>query len=479
MQDTADRIVSERARVAVPAVGQALCRPLATLGGEVGAIVLIVPLLLALALWNGFPFIFYDTGAYVLEGLGHVFLAERSPVYSLFLDYTDASTSLWFVVSIQSLIVAFTIVETLRAVAPGTSLAWAVGIGLALVSLTSLPWFVGEIEPDCFTGTTVLSLYLLVFRREAVAGWREDALLCGVVLSMAAHPSHLLLGLGLSVLTVGYWALRRLLHAKDWPRAAILRPLMGCTFSVLLVVAANYDLTGKIFISRSGPAFLFARLLQDGIVMRLLDDTCAEAHYRLCYYKDDLPRTADQWLWNTSSPFFAMNKFTGTSAESTRIIWDSIWRYPFMHVVAATNDTLRQFAMFRTGDQIEPQEWVLSPSLKRFLPSQMESYLTARQQRGEIDFRPINIVHVGVAWLSLAGLTEALVFMVRTRRRDIGAFLAFVLIALIGNAVVCGTLSNPHNRYQSRLIWLAPFALAALAGDRARFALRGVAESGS
>src|SRR3974390_146733 len=71
MQDTADRIVSERARVAVPAVGQALCRPLATLGGEVGAIVLIVPLLLALAPWKGFPFLFYDTGGFVLEGLGH------------------------------------------------------------------------------------------------------------------------------------------------------------------------------------------------------------------------------------------------------------------------------------------------------------------------------------------------------------------------------------------------------------------------
>jgi hypothetical protein len=44
--------------------------------------------------------------------------------------------------------------------------------------------------------------------------------------------------------------------------------------------------------------------------------------------------------------------------------------------------------------------------------------------------------------------------------------------------VICGVLSNPHARYQSRLVWLAPLALAAalagmrrpvLAGQRSQF----------
>jgi hypothetical protein len=56
--------------------------------------------------------------------------------------------------------------------------------------------------------------------------------------------------------------------------------------------------------------------------------------------------------------------------------------------------------------------------------------------------------------------------------------LGFVLVALIGNAIVCGALSNPHDRYQSRLIWLAPFALALLAGARP-LALRQREESGT
>src|SRR4051795_625995 len=58
---------------------------------------------LSVAIWNGFPLIFYDTGAYVLEGLGHVFLVERAPVYAEFLFLTGARFSLWPVVVVQAL----------------------------------------------------------------------------------------------------------------------------------------------------------------------------------------------------------------------------------------------------------------------------------------------------------------------------------------------------------------------------------------
>ena len=37
--------------------------------GEALALVLIAPLLLLPAIWNRFPFIYYDTGAYLFEGL--------------------------------------------------------------------------------------------------------------------------------------------------------------------------------------------------------------------------------------------------------------------------------------------------------------------------------------------------------------------------------------------------------------------------
>jgi peptidoglycan/LPS O-acetylase OafA/YrhL len=42
----------------------------------------------------------------------------------------------------------------------------------------------------------------------------------------------------------------------------------------------------------------------------------------------------------------------------------------------------------------------------------------------------------------------------RLLRSRSGALLGFVLVAAIVNAAVCGALSGPHDRYQSRLLWL-------------------------
>ena len=58
-----------------------------------------------------------------------------------------------------------------------------------------------------------------------------------------------------------------------------------------------------------------------------------------------------------------------------------------------------------------------------------------------------------------------LLFALGPRRRDyfdIGLLAATVAITLLGNAVVCGTLSNPHDRYGARLAWV-PLMVAAIA----------------
>jgi hypothetical protein len=52
------------------------------------------------------------------------------------------------------------------------------------------------------------------------------------------------------------------------------------------------------------------------------------------------------------------------------------------------------------------------------------------------------------------------------RRRHVAAGLAVaVLLALLGNATITGGLSTPHDRYQSRVMWLPPLvALIATVG---------------
>ena len=83
---------------------------------------------------------------------------------------------------------------------------------------------------------------------------------------------------------------------------------------------------GTVFISRSGSVFVFARLMQDGIVQRLLKDTCPPAgdmRWELCPYKNRLPTNANAWLWGAASEFHALGGFTGKAQqeEDSRIIW--------------------------------------------------------------------------------------------------------------------------------------------------------------
>jgi hypothetical protein len=102
---------------------------------------------------------------------------------------------------------------------------------------------------------------------------------------------------------------------------------------------------------------------------------------------------------------------------------------------------------------------VLSPVLTRYMPSQMKAYYSARQQRGEIKFHAISDLDISVGIISLAGSQLLLGWFLRVRGFDGALFHGFVLAALIVNAAICGILSGPHDRYQSRLIWLASFAV--------------------
>ena len=86
-----------------------------------GMIILSV-MLLSAAIWNGFPLIFYDTGAYVLEGLGHIFLVERAPVYAELLFLAGGAFSLWPIAVLQALMTSYLILELARIEVPGLTL---------------------------------------------------------------------------------------------------------------------------------------------------------------------------------------------------------------------------------------------------------------------------------------------------------------------------------------------------------------------
>jgi hypothetical protein len=457
-----------------------LARPVRGTAATASGLVILSLMFLAPAIWNGFPLIFYDTGAYVLEGLGHIFLVERAPVYAELLFLAGGSLSLWPIVVLQALMTSYLILTVARIEVPGLTLWGLSVIGAALSLATGIGWYVGQVEPDIFTPAVILGSYLLLFRSRQLS-WSARAWVVGLTgLAVACHPSHLGLLLGLIIGA----ALLRLL-ARRWralPKPDLRRGLMGLATALGMMLVGNFVLTGTVFISKSGSVFVFARLMQDGIVQQLLKDTCAPAgdmHWALCPYKNRLPRNANAWLWGVSQ-FHALGGFAGKAQqeEDSRIIVESVKRYPLMNLKAAVTDSVLQFLDFKTGDGIEPQLTILESGFKHLIPSQVPAYLEARQQRGVLRFKTLNMIHVPVGALSVLGLLLLLHNATSRKLWDQASLPALVLLGLMGNAIICGTFSNPHDRYQSRIIWL-PSLVLLLAVARDRRALQPVAESGT
>jgi len=146
-----------------------------------------------------------------------------------------------------------------------------------------------------------------------------------------------------------------------------------------------------------------------------------------------------------------------------------------MHLRSAVYDSMLQFLQFKTGDGIEPQLSVLESGFKRMIPKQVPAYLQARQQRDLIRFKTLNLIHVPVGAMSVLGLLLLLQHAAANRAWRAGSLPALVLLGLIGNAIICGTFSNPHDRYQSRVVWL-PSLVLLLALTRDRRALQPVRE---
>jgi peptidoglycan/LPS O-acetylase OafA/YrhL len=67
---------------------------------------------------------------------------------------------------------------------------------------------------------------------------------------------------------------------------------------------------------------------------------------------------------------------------------------------------------------------------------------------------------VSVALISIVLVFGMLASAIRRRKRDDFTLLAAtVSLALLGNAFVCGVISGPHDRYGSRLAWIATFVV--------------------
>src|SRR6185295_19336092 len=94
--------------------------------------------------------------------------------------------------------------------------------------------------------------------------------------------------------------------------------------------------------------------------------------------------------------------------------------------------------------------------IERYIPAQLKPMRAAHQQHWDINFAAVNWLHVPVALGSIALVVAMLGYALLKRRRDdLTMLAATVTFTLLGNALICGVISGPHDRYGARMAWLA------------------------
>jgi len=428
-------------------------RPLALQWALSGAAMLFV--LCAPALWNRFPLIFPDTGGYVARPFEGTLTFGRSALYGLFL-YLGIPTAFWLNVVLQAALVAWLIVTTMDALGHGKRPWLAFGAVLALSVTTSLPWGAAQLMPDILFPCAVLALYLLAFHRAQFTPWKRAAIAAVIAVAIPCHMA--LAGLCVGLL-IALWLVTKV--ARDaLPKVTLTWPAIGVAAGILLCPVSNYAIGGQFAFTPGGESFLFGRLVEDGIVSKYLRDRCPDTHLRLCPYRSRLQRDADDWLWDDDGPFQALGGWQGYADEERTIIADTLSLYPLLHLKAAIVATVSQFLTFQTETALNDNQPAVE-ALAELTPQLRNQLMNARQQSERLVVDALNLLHLPVAALSIDGI--ALVVMARRRLRldrEHGALCLTVLMALFLNAAICGVFSHPVDRYQSRLVWLAPFAFA-------------------
>ena len=418
-------------------------------------------LLIAPAIWNGYPLLQYDTGGYLARWYEGYLVPSRSTVFGLYLHFGQGSY-FWINLGIQALATLWILQLTLRVLGVTGPFRLA-AISLALIATTALPWLASMLLTDIFAGLAVLSLFILVAHGDKTSSTEKWLLFALTSFAAASHSATL--GVLLGLCCAG-WMVRPFLSPR-LPAKGLLQGSTTIFTGAAMLLSANFALSGQFAWTPGGYGVAFGRMLQDGIITRYLNDHCPTMKLKLCPYRNQLPATADEFLWGKSM-FNTLGRFKGLNDEMGFITLHSLAEYPAWQTEAALAATAQQLVHVASGEGTTNWLGHTYAIIERYLPAQIKAMRAARQQHWDTNFDAMNRVHVPVALGSMLALT-AIVGHAFWRRRldDVTVLAATVSLALLGHAFICGVISGPHDRYGARMVWIGTFVVL-IASERRR-----------
>jgi hypothetical protein len=438
------------------------------------AVVLSVMVLISPAIVNRYPFLFFDSGTYILHGFTNKLMLSHPMMYAWFVRHMSMAYSLWFTVIAQALIVWFMIWATIKASGlRGNSFLIGLTVIIVLRWTTGLAYYPSQIMPDFFLSMVLLAIYLLVARTKLPL-WNKIIMAVIIFTGNTAHLSNLPVSTGAFVATVLFMLLfaRSSLH-KNTSRSGMI------TVGILLLAAwfmvpAYNAMHGKGFrMSMSGNTVRVSKLLTTGALQNYLHKTCGEnPDFHFCKYEGEIDRYTrmDYFLWDLESFLYDhpckeknwMDCWTEREEEFAmlinRVLADTESRN--MYLRGAIHTALEQLVKFDVL-KFDSFDVISSPDypIREFMKDDIRWYEMSAQQEERQAFDLINTIQVIVVPLSLLFLIVS--WMLSPLKQAFNTRLRMLLLisiaALLVNAMLVGMLGDAVGRFQGRIIWLIPF----------------------
>jgi hypothetical protein len=417
--------------------------------------------LVSIALYNGYPTVFSDTGGYLLTGKFLIALAPfRAPGYAIFTRFTSMGVSAWFTIVVQAAMVVYVLYETCDYLTEGdrkfADLYFLASV-CVLTGLTSLPWLVSLLMPDVFAGLLFLTAFLLAFAEE-LKPIQRIVLAAIFTISIAAHASLLPIAVLFVVVAVILGQINRAPRVLSSTGSVLVWLLVPIIASGIGTAALNRRMGLGFKLSPSRNSFLLARLFGDGLAANYLRKNCPKEDFISCEYLSELPQTQEEFLFE--HPLYLELK--GHDDEMEKIVSGTIRAYPLRFAVSSAKETLLQLASLRTGDEIRTygaREWN-SNVIPLVFPGDFQAFTNGREYRDRLT--PLAdaaaALDATVFWLSVA----TCLLLARTGRFGrVNLFFYSAIAYLAINAAICATFAGVYDRYQGRVAWILPLCLTA------------------
>lgn len=404
------------------------------------------------AFYNAYPILYADVTTYIANGFDLQTPFDRPITYCLFLRlFSLNGMSLWTVIFAQSYIFSCLIFRLSKVLfKKNHNQIITLGIILFLSLFTSLSWTASQPISDIFTPILLLTTIILLIGKP---GKKERWLLYFIfLLSTAMHLSHIsynivFLSAVLLFRSLRFFGMRKVIRLQT------VLVLFGLT-----IIALSTMLSAM---AKSRHIYFMGAMNEHGILKVFLDDNCETTNYRLCAYKDSLPKRAFDFVWDANGPVEKMGGWKACEDEFNTIIFKTLTtpKYILLHVKASLIATCEQLQKFNINDGniAFPKGSLVYDRMLTYFPNELEQFEQSKQNREELTFtKSLNYLYLIIVMVSIAGIILSLFLLKKVQRRNYLIITTLIVLGILVNAWGSATFSNAIDRFGAKMIGLLP-----------------------